>query len=361
MAAVAGVLISMLSLTTGYLQSQWKTGDAGRAIVIAAGNESEVSGGLPHDAAAIIMDAPGIGKDGSGAWLADAENLTSIPAHRQNGIYSRVLIRGLGPQGFKLRPELRLVSGRLFRPGAREMIVGVGASSQFANLSVGDKVAMPDGEWPIVGSFVTGGDELEGELIADNDTLRSAIKRTTYNSVLVRLRNMDSINEFKNALTANPALSVIAERHSDYYRHFTESFSTFSQAVVYAVGGILAIGALFAALNTMYAAVNARTQEIGTLRALGFSGLAVAISVLAEAVFLALAGALIGAAIAWLLFDGQQKAYQMTFYSSIFNLAVTPGLIGLGISWALAVALLGGLLPSIRAARLAIVDALRAT
>ncbi len=357
MACVIGVLVSMLSFTAGYVRSEIAAGDPGRAIVLGSATDNEGASNISRDSIGAIMDAPGIRRDTDGSAIADAEILVTMPATRKIGASSTLLMRGLGPKGFELRPEMKLVSGRMFRPGARELIVGAAAQDQFAGFDVGDKVIMPDGEWPIVGTFSTG-DNLESELIADNDTLMGAARHPNYNSVIARLDSApDSLARLKNALTTNPALAVTVERHSDYYRHFSAAYAAFFDGATYTVGAIMAIGALFGALNTMYAAVAARAREIATLRAIGFGALPVAVSVVSEAMLLALAGALIGSAAAWVLFNGVQKA----FFNNIFSLAVTPGLIGLGISWALVVALLGGLLPSIRAARLAIVDALRAT
>jgi putative ABC transport system permease protein len=250
-----------------------------------------------------------------------------------------------------------MIAGRMIRPGARELIVGKAVPGQVAGMALGDAVIMPDGQWPIVGIFATGGDILEGELLADRDTLMAATRKTGFNSVLARLEDApDAMDRLTAGLTGNPALSVVAERHSTYYERATSTNRILFSAVAYTAGGIMAIGAMFGALKIMYAAVSARTREIGTLRALGFGALPVAVSVMSEALLLALAGALIGSAIAWLLFNGSQKAY----FGIIFDLKVTPGLVGLGIAWALAVALLGGLLPSIRAARLPVVEALRA-
>jgi putative ABC transport system permease protein len=357
MACVIGVLVSMLSFTAGYVRSEAAAGDPGRAIVIGSSTDNETVSNISRVSVGAIMDAPGIRKDPDGSPIADAEILVTSPAMRKIGLSSTLLMRGLGRKGLELRPEMKLISGRMFRPGAQELIVGAAAQDQFAGLNVGDKVIMPDGSWPIVGTFTTG-DVLEGELIADNDTLMGAARHPNYNSVIARLDSApDSLAALKNSLTTNPSLAVTVERHSDYYRHFTEAYAAFFDGATYTVGAIMAIGALFGALNTMYAAVAARGREIATLRAIGFDALPVAISVVSEAMLLALAGALIGSAAAWALFDGAQKA----FFNDVFNLAVTPGLIGLGIVWALAVALLGGLLPSIRAVRLPIVNALRAT
>jgi putative ABC transport system permease protein len=357
MACAIGVLVSTLSLAVGYVQLERRSGDPGRAIVLAATADSEGLSGIPRDSIGPIMDAPGIRKDPDGSSVADAEFISTFRASRKPSGMTLLVLRGIGRKGLELRPELKIVAGRMFRPGARELIVGVAAQEQFDHLNVGENVIMPDGEWPVVGSFSTGGDLLEGQLIGDADTLMSAARKKNFNSVLVRLDTPDSLDVLQQALSANAALNVRAERQSDYYQRTSQDTAGFFRAVAFAVGGIMALGALFGALNTMYSAVAARTQEIGTLRALGFSGAAVAISVIAEALLLALIGALIGGALAWLAFDGERYAFGAT----LFNLTVTLGLIGLGIGWALIVAFLGGLLPAIRAARLTIVEALRST
>jgi putative ABC transport system permease protein len=237
------------------------------------------------------------------------------------------------------------------------LIIGIASQREFAGLEVGDNILMQDGQWPIVGSFTTGGDMLEGEMLGDADTLMSAARKNAFNSVILRLAGLNSLATLQRALAARPALAVRAERQSEYYERTSEDNLTFFHAVAYAVGGIMALGALFGALNTLYSAVDARTQEIATLRALGFGGVAVAVSVIAESVLLALLGALIGTGLAWALFHGQTYALSYT----LFHLAVSPALVAVGLAWALAVALLGGILPAIRAARLPVVDALRAT
>ncbi len=358
MACVVGVLLSMLSLTTGYLASRMKAGDPGRAIVLSEGREDEDASSLTRDQAAMVMDQPGIRKDADGSPLAEGEILRGIPGTRKPDTLTFEWVRGFGPKSWLLRPELRLIAGRMIRPGAREVLVGKAAQGQFAGMEIGDKIIMPDGEWPIVGVFSTGGDILESELIVDRDVMMGAMRRDTFNSVLARLEaGPNSMDRFDAALKQNPALAVMAERHSTYFDHVSRPDARAFSAVAYTTGGILAIGAMFGALNLMYAAVGARTQEIGTLRALGFGALPVAVSVVSECLLLALIGALIGASLAWLLFNGSQTAY----WQDVFDLKVTPGLIGLGLAWALVIALLGSLTPAIRAARLPIVEALRAS
>jgi putative ABC transport system permease protein len=234
--------------------------------------------------------------------------------------------------------------------------VGIGAQDQYQHTAIGDKVIMPDGEWPIVGSYHTG-DILDGEFLADSDTLMPAIRKANYSSVIVRLTSQNSLTALNQALAANPALAVTAQRHSDWYKKVANNNTGLFAALAYAIGGIMGIGALFGCLNTMYAAVSARGREIATLRALGFSALPVAVSVILETMMLAVVGALIGAAIAWLLYDGKRDAFGQT----VFFLTVSPGLVGFGVLWAVLVAFLGGLAPSIRAARRPVVEALRAT
>jgi len=224
-------------------------------------------------------------------------------------------------------------------------------------MNIGDKVILPDGPWTIVGSFTSSRDVMEGEIVGDADTLMPASRQKNYNSVIVRLASPDSLSTFKKALTANPVLSVTVERQTDWYHKLNDQFYTFFNGLAYVVGAILAVGALFCALNTMYASVSTRSREIATLRALGYGAFPVAVSVIAESMLLSVAGALIGAAVAWLLYDGQQDS----MWINVFYLTVSPALVGIGILWAVVVALLGGLLPAIRAARRPVAEALRAT
>jgi putative ABC transport system permease protein len=358
MGAAIGVLVSILSLAEGYVQMARRSGDPGRAIILAETADTEGLSKIARGALGDITGMPGIARDADASSLADPEYIDTFHANpKASGIVRLLIWRGIGRKGLSLRPELKIVSGRMFRPGARELIVGIASQQGFRHLEVGDKVLMQDGEWPIVGSFTTGGDMLEGELIGDADTLISAARKSNFKSVIVRLDGPNGLAVLQRMLAANPRLGVRAERQSEYYERTSQDTAGFFRAVAYAVGGIMALGALFGALNTMYSAVDARRQEIATLRALGFGGPAVAISVVVESTLLALMGALIGMGIAWTLLNGQRYAFAAT----LFHLSVSPALVCVGFGWALAVALLGGILPAIRAARLPVVDALRAT
>jgi putative ABC transport system permease protein len=216
---------------------------------------------------------------------------------------------------------------------------------------------MPDGPWEIVGSFETGGDLIEGQLLGDIDTVMASRDSGGYGSISVRLESLESFDEFAEAVTTNPALDLGVERQAEFYGRTAGRFTQFFTTVAYLLSTIVAIGALFGTVNIMHSAVASRTREIATLRALGFGAMPVAVSVLVEVLLLAMIGALIGAAVAWTLFDGNRNS---TGGFVVFDLAVTPGLLLVGVTWALVIAFLGGLVPAIRAARLPVVTALRA-
>jgi len=356
LAATIGVMLSMLSMSAGMRQAYLNAGDPNRAIVVTKGVEQEGQSAITRAMAPMIAAAPGIAKGQDGKPLADRNLNMGVPVLRKDGSKGFTTMRGLTETGQGVRPELKIVQGRMFQSGKREMIVGVGAQMMFQHMEIGEKVILPDGEWPIVGVFTTG-DLLEGQLVGDTETLITSLHKTNYNTVLVRLASPDALDTFKKALTTNPALSVDVIRHSDWYARIA-SQSTFALALLgYIVGTVMAIGALFGCLNTMYSAVSTRGREIATLRALGYGAFPVAVSVILEAVVLSMTGALIGAAIAWALYDGKQDL----FGNSVFHLSVSPAQIQLGVIWAVAVALLGGIFPSIRAARRPVVEALRAT
>ncbi len=356
MGCVIGVLLSMLSMTEGLHSAYLNTGDPRDIFVISSGAQYEGAGSVSRDQARIIMDTPGIAKAADGSAIADPGLALNVPIRRKNGSRGSINLRGLGPKGVMLRPEFHMVSGRMFRPGSHELIVGIYAKDRFLGVDVGDKVIMPDGAWPIVGSYSTG-DLRDGELFGDTETVMLSARHKAYNSVLLRLESPDGFAAFARALRSNPALNVDVMPLHDWNVKRSATFTQFLRAMVYGVGVLLAIGALFGCFNTMYSAVGARSREIATLRALGYGGLPVAVSVILEAAVLSMAGALIGAAFAWLRYDGVIDG----FGADIFKMTVSPAMIGIAMLWAIAVAFLGGILPSIQAARRPVTDALRAT
>jgi putative ABC transport system permease protein len=361
-AGVVAVLISVLAMATGFKRTIVATGRDDRAIVLRGGSESELASTLSREATLTIMDAPGIRKDSAGKPIASAEAVVVVDMPKKsNDSGANVTIRGVGAQGMALRPEIHVVAGRVFQQGLRELIVGSGAQAQFKGLDVGSHIALRGSDWTIVGAFDSNGDSHESELLADGETVLSAYRRNLYQSVIVRLESKDSFAAFKSSLTTNPQLSVDVMREHDYYAKQSQRMSNVLSFIAYVVGGIMGVGALFGALNTMYSAVSVRSREIATLRAIGFGASAVVVSVLIEAMLLSIIGALIGAGLAWVFFNGNVvSTLGSNFTQVVFRLAVGPSLVVLGIAWACVIGLVGGLFPAIRAARFPVATALRA-
>ena len=360
-AGVVAVIVSVFGMTRSMSASLVAAGHADRAIVLRAGATSEISSTLLTDAVATIKDAPGIARMHDGRAAASGEFVTAINLLRQeDGSRAGISIRGIEPAAASLRPEIKIVAGRSFTPGLREVIVGRGVAAEFQGLQIGDQLALRDSRWSVVGVFESGRDVNESTLMTDAATLLSAYQRTAVNSVTVQLASPAAFDELKAALTTNPTLSVSVERESEYYARESEEAGRIFGLVTTVVGGIMALGALFAALNTMYSAVSSRARDIATLRALGFGAGGVVASVLIESLLLALVGALLGAAIAWALFNGNTVSMGGGISSLVFEMRVTPALLGIGMLWACVVGFFGGLFPAVRAARLPVAMALRA-
>jgi putative ABC transport system permease protein len=360
-AGVVGVIVSVFGMTRSMSEALVGAGRDERAIVLRAGATSEFSSTLLVDAVATIKDAPGIARASNGRAAASAEFVTAINLLRkEDGNRAGVSIRGIEPEAAAVRPEIEIVEGRTFTPGLRELIAGRGAASEFRGLAIGDEVGLRDGRWKVVGVFTSGRNVNESTLMTDAATLLSAYQRTASNSVTVRLASVADFDQFKAALTTNPTLSVSVDRESDYYRREGEESGEIFGLVTTVVGGIMALGALFAALNTMYSAVSSRARDIATLRAIGFGASGVVVSVLIESLLLALVGALLGAGVSWLLFSGDVVTLGDGVSSLVFEMRVTPALLGLGVLWAVTVGFVGGLFPALRAARLPVATALRA-
>jgi putative ABC transport system permease protein len=346
MACVAAALITILSVTAGMLRLARESGDPNRALVFSSHAINEQAGELDPAAVSVILDAPGIARGGDGKPLADAELLLNAPP-ADGFAQGSLAIRGVGPLGLAIRPEFHLTSGRLFVPGHHELIVGESAHRTF-HFNVGDRIIMPDGKWPIVGSF-SGGGQLAGQLMTDVTTLKASIHRIGVGSVVVKLTSPAAFSAFQAWLTRNPELAVIAIPQQRYYQDAAAQ-DTFYTTMAIVVGGVLSVGAFFGAVTVLFASVRERTREIATLRTIGFSPLPVALSVFAEALVLALTGGIAGSLIAWICFDGHE--------SVLFRWVIPPELVGVGVAWTLIVALLGALFPAIAAARVPLVVAL---
>ncbi len=361
-AGVVAVLVSVLAMSTGMIRTLEHTGRDDRVIVLRNGSTSELASALPMDAVRLTMDAPGVRHNAEGKPIAIAETLRMVTAYKkEDNAEVHLALRGVGPMIGAVRPELKIIEGRMFNPAVFEIIVGKSASRQFKGLNIGDRFPARGVNWTVVGIYSSGGDSHESELMAGADTVNSADHRGGYQLVTALLDSKASFQKFKDSLTSNPALAVDVASEPDYLQRRSMLMSKVISTIAYVVGGIMAVGAIFGALNTLYSAVSARVREIATLRAIGFGSTAMVISVLVEALLLALIGGLIGSLLAWLFFDGFVASTSGGGNGQmIFELSVTPLLAGAGLCWALVIGLIGGLFPAVRAARLPVATALRA-
>jgi putative ABC transport system permease protein len=361
-AGVVAVLVSVLAMGAGFRHTLADSGRADRAIILRGGSDAELNSNLTRTDVATISNAPGLLQDSNGKAVLSSELVTVVNVPKiDTGTDANVTLRGVGLKLVEVRPELRIVAGRMFRPAVRELIAGAGAAKQFRGLNPGAVLHLRNAEWTVTGVFTSNGDVHESELLADVDTVGSSIERNGYSSAIGLLKSAADFAAFRDALTTDPQLKVDVKREPDYYAAQSKQLSKTINVVGNTVAVIMAIGAMFGALNSMYSAVAARGLEIATLRAIGFGALPVLLSVMIEALLLSLLGGVIGATLAWLFFNGHSvSTLGGAFAQVVFQLTVTRALIITGIVWACVIGLLGGFFPALRAARLPVAEALRA-
>jgi putative ABC transport system permease protein len=362
LAGVVAVFTALLAMRAGFESTLKASGRTDEAMVMRGGSDAEINSGLDRDSIDIIEQSPGIRLGADGKRLASAEMMVIAELVRKDDTRDAVNItlRGVEPAAFALRPQLKIVEGRTFTPGLRELIVGRGVTRQFAGAAPGNIVRMRGSNWTVVGVFETG-DAYESELWADIEVARTTFSRKGASSVLVALDGESGFDTLKQSLGADPRVSVDVVRQQDYFSGQTKQFRQTIGVLASVVTGIMALGAIFAALNSMYAAVATRGTEIATLRAIGFGGVAVLVSVMVEALLLALVGGLVGALLAYMLFNNLSVAtLGQSFTQVVFSFKITPTLVIRGLIISLLIGMVGGFLPALRATRLPIVDALRA-
>jgi putative ABC transport system permease protein len=360
-ACVVAVFVAVLSIAEGFRRVMERGASPDVALVLRTGSDNEMSSGLDTDAARIIKDAPGVLRAGNGP-VASAELFVVVDVpKRSTGTDANVPLRGVEPAAFEVRPEVQIVEGSAFRPGRSEVIVGRAASREFAGLDVGNRLRWGESEWQVAGIFAADESIYESEIWADVRVLRPAYRRNGFQSVYARLESPDAFQRFKDALTADPRLDVDVMREDDYYAEQSRVLRSLVNTLGNLIAVLMAVGATFGALNTMYSAVAARSREIATLRALGFQGGPVVVSVMAESLLLALVGGLLGGGLAWAIADGYQTATMnwQSFSQVAFSLTVTPRLLAGGIAYALAMGFLGGIFPAVGAVRTPITEGLR--
>jgi putative ABC transport system permease protein len=359
-AGVVGVLVGLLAMGAGFERTLKQAGNDDTVIVLQAGAQSEAASALAHDTAAIVSQAPQILRNAEGRPIVSPELLVGARLRKKStGHDTNVAIRGVGERAWELRPRVRIIAGRKFKSGLHELIVGRSAHQQFSETDIGDALKLNGQSWTVVGIFDSG-DAHNSELWADTDVVGSAFRRGSgKTSLALQLTSAGAFDAFNSLLASDPRLRVTALTTLQYYSRQSQGLAKLTRILGATIGAIMALGAIFGALNTMYSAVAARAREIATLRAIGFLGVPVIVSVLMETMLLAATGGLLGAAIAWLLLDGFIASTMGSSGQIVFAFDVSPALLWNGLKWALAIGLVGGLFPAVRAARMPIVSGLR--
>ncbi|MCZ6458169.1 MAG: ABC transporter permease [Gammaproteobacteria bacterium] len=355
-AGVVAVLVGLLSMATGFNMVLESSSLPNRAIVMRDGTNGELSSNLGIEEFNILSRMEGI-------ELASGELyvIADIPK-KETGSPANLVFRGMRQAGLDIRPEFQIVAGRRFEPGRNELVAGVMAAAEFAGLEIGSEIDFRESNWRIVGHFEAQGGAYESEVWADLAVVQSSFRRPgSITSARVLLEDPAQAEAINERIQADPRLDLRLETEAQFYASQGEQRAALINTFGYGVAFLMAIGAVFAALNTMYTAVSTRTVEIAILRALGFGGVPLVFSVMIEALLLAVLGGILGGVVVYLLFDGYTASTlnSGSFSQVAFDFAVTPELLRLGITWALVLGVIGGLFPAVRAARLPITTALR--
>lgn len=362
-AGTVGVFVVMLAMAQGFRATLVSSGSPRNALVLRGGANAEMMSVIMLDQAKVIDDAPGVARSASGDPLVSPEVVVigAFPL-TSSGSDANVQIRGISPRALEVRPDVRIVKGRFIQSGLTEIIVGRNVSASYRGFNLGSTVDFGGGRWTVVGVFDAGGSAFDSEIWCDASVLNQIYKRpeNVFQSVTARLASLDDFQKFKDAVTSDPRLTVDVYRETTFYAEQSRMMSTMIRVLGFLVAGIMAVGAVFAALNTMYSAVAARSAEIGTLKTLGFGPGSIVASFLAESVLIAIAGGALGC-LAALPFNGFTTGTMnwSSFSYLAFSFRVTPVILASGIAFSLIMGLVGGIPPAARAARVPIIVALR--
>ena len=361
-AGTVGVFVAMLSLAKGFQATLVASGSPDNALIVRAGATSEMTSGVPLDSVKIIQDAPGIARGPEGPLVTpEAVLMAPIPLI-STGTQANVELRGVSPNVLEIRKQVKIAEGRMFRGGMAEVIVGKNATKTYSGLKMGDTISLGTQRWQVVGIFDAGGSSFDSEVWGDSHLLSQAYGRpeNNFQSVTVHLTSPSALTQLKDSVTADPRLNVDVMREIDYYSKQSTAMTTLITILGRFVASIMAIGAIFGALNTMYSAVADRGREIATMRALGFGAAPVVFSFLIEALLISFVGGALGC-LAVLRLNGftTSTINFQTFSNIAFAFKITPGLMVMGLAFALAMGVLGGFFPAVRAARLPVATALR--
>jgi putative ABC transport system permease protein len=362
LALVVYVFATVLMLDEGLRKTLVDTGSFDNVLIIRRAAETEVQSAVEREQAAVVESQPELAVGADGARMVSKETVVLISLiKRATGKPSNVVIRGVGPQAFALRPQVKIVEGRIFRPGSSEIVAGRSIAERFEGAGIGERLRFGARDWTVVGLFDAGGTGFDSEIWGDGDQLLQAFRRNVYSSVIARLADADSFDALKMRLESDPRLTLEAKRETVYYAEQSQQLSSFIRYLGITLSVIFSSGAIIGAMITMYASVASRTPEIGTLRALGFRRRSILSAFLLEALLMGVIGGIVGLALAslmqWVSFSTTNF---QTFSELAFSFTLNPEIVALSMGFALTMGLLGGVLPAARAARLNIVDALRA-
>jgi ABC-type lipoprotein release transport system permease subunit len=359
-ALVAWVFVFTLALAGGFQAALTTTGSPDNAIVIRKGSTAELMSILDREAAAAVSSQPEIARAADGTPLAASELMVVWNLPRKSGTTTNVVVRGVGPKSLALRPKVRLVRGRMFRPGLDEVVVGKMVAERFRNCSVGSRLRLAGREWAVVGVFDSRGSTYDSEIWGDVELFMPVFDRPVYQSLTLRLSDRSYLTPLKRRLESDPRMNVEVEREDRFYAAQSSTLADMLRMLGLFVTSIMSLGAVFGALNTMYAAVGARTKEVGTLLAIGFSRGAILTSFLIESVLLALLGGVIGCLLALPVRTFTTGTMSFATFSELaFRFQVTPGMLLAGLAFAALMGLVGGFFPARKAATMPIVDSLR--
>jgi putative ABC transport system permease protein len=362
LALVVWVFATVLMLDAGLKETLVTTGEYDNIVAIRKGSETEIQSGISRAQAAIIESHPNVALGPDGERMASKETVVLISLKKTGaGKPSNVIIRGVSAKGLALRPQVRLSSGRPFRPGSAEIIVGSSIARGFEGTAIGDTLRFAQRDWTVAGTFDAGGSGFDSEIWGDVDQLMQAFRRFGYSSMVMRLADAEALEGMRADFDADPRLTNEVKRERTFYSDQSKALSTFITILGMTLTAIFSIGAMIGAMITMYASVSSRVGEIGTLRALGFRRSGVLYAFMAESLLLGMAGGIIGLALASLMqFASFSTTNFQTFADLSFRFTLTPGIAASTLAFALGMGLVGGFLPALHAARMGIVDALRA-
>lgn len=361
MALVIFVFASVLMMTEGLRRTMAGTGSEDNVVLIRQGSQTEVQSTITRDQANLVASLPGLASDAAGNPLLSREVLVLVNLPRRDGQgLANVVVRGTTADGLAMRPQVRLASGRLFRPGASEVMIGAGLTRGRLGLRVGDTLSFGLREWRIVGTFDAGASGFDAEIWGDGEQMMQAFRRQAFSSLVVALRDHGSYSRLADAIDRQPALKLDYRREAQFYADQSEKMASFIDILGTTITLIFSLGAVIGAMITMYSSVANRTREIGTLRALGFRRGNIVSAFLQEALLLGFIAGVLGlVAAAFMQLVEISTTNIQTFSEVVFRLIMTPGIVLQVMAFSLFMGVLGGVLPAVRAARMEIVDALR--